>query len=92
MHGDSYPKKYKIRKAQKLLRWHGNEEQMNVSVHHLLQSCGVQCPQLPESKINNKLIFWPQQSYPDFRIVTFIAQLGLISMIKVHTSVVEKSI
>ena len=79
-------------KAQKLLEWHGNEEQMNVSVHHLLQSCGVQCRQLPESKINNELILWPQQSYPDSRILTFIAQSGLISMIKVHVSVIEKSI
>ena len=65
---------------------------MNVSVHHLLQSCGVQRYQLPEEKINNELIFWPQQSYPDSRILTFIAQSGLISMIKVHTSVIEKSV
>ena len=65
---------------------------MNVSVHHLLESCGVQCYQLPKKKINNELIFWPQQSYPDSRIWTFIAQIGLMSMIKVHTSVFEKSI
>ena len=65
---------------------------MNVSVHHLLQSCGVQCRWLPERKINNELIFWPQQSYPDSKILTFIAQTGLISMIKVHTSVIEKSV
>ena len=79
-------------KAQKLLKWHGSEEQMNVSVHHLLQSYGVQFRQLPEEKINNELIFWPQQSYPDSKILTFIAQTGLISMIKVHTSVIEKSV
>ena len=85
-------KRGQIRKAQKLLRRHGNEEQMNVSVHYLLQSCGVQCYQLPEEKINNELIFWPQQSYPDSRILTFIAQIGLISMIKVHTSVIEKPV
>ena len=79
-------------KAQKLLEWHGNEEQMNVSVHHLLQSCGVQLYQLPEEKINNELIFWPQQSYPDSKILTFIVRTGLISMIKIHTSVIEKSV
>ena len=43
-------------------------------------------------KINNELIFWPQQSYPDSRILTFIAQSGLISMIKGHISVIKKSI
>ena len=62
---------------------------MNVSVHHLLQSCGVQCRQLPESKINNELILWPQQSYPDSKMLTLIARTGLISMIKVHTSVLR---
>ena len=65
---------------------------MNLSVHHLLQSCGVQCYQLPKEKINNELIFWPQQSYLDSIILTFIAQSGLISMIKVHTSAIEKSV
>ena len=77
-------------KAQKLLEWHGNEEQMNISVHHLLQSCGVQCRRLLERKINNELIFWPQQSYPNSKILIFSAQIGSISMIKVHTAVIEK--
>ena len=77
-------------KAQKLLKQHGSEEQMNVSVHHLLQSYGVPCRQLPESKINNELIFWPQQSYSDSKILIFIARIGLISMIKVHTAIIEK--
>ena len=43
-----------------------------------------------KKKINNELIFWPQQSDPDPKILTFIARIGLISMIKVHTSVIEK--
>ena len=29
-------------KSTKVLRWHGNEEQMNISIYHMLQSCGVQ--------------------------------------------------
>ena len=28
-------------KAQKVLKWHGNEEQTNTVVYYLLQSCGV---------------------------------------------------
>ena len=28
-------------KAQKSAKWHGNEEQMNISVYYMLQSCGV---------------------------------------------------
>ena len=31
----------KVQKHQKNTKWHGNEEQMNISVHHMLQSCGV---------------------------------------------------
>ena len=65
---------------------------MNASVHHLLQSCGVQCRQLPERKINNELIFWPQQSYPDLKVLVSTPHTGLASMIKVHTSVIEKSV
>ena len=33
--GDKSPK------AQKSARWHGNEEQTNIYVHHLLQSYGI---------------------------------------------------
>ena len=29
-------------KSTKVLKWHGNEEQMNISVFHMLRSCGVQ--------------------------------------------------
>ena len=65
---------------------------MNISVHHLLQSYGVQCCQLPERKINNELIFWPQQSYPDLKVLVSTSHIGLTSMIKVHTSVIEKSV
>ena len=32
----------KVQKHKKGAKWHGNEEQMNISVYHMLQSCGVQ--------------------------------------------------
>ena len=34
-------KRTKVQKHQKNAKWHGNEEQTNIFVHHLLQSCGV---------------------------------------------------
>ena len=40
MQEDSYEKD-KSPKARKVLEWHGNEEQMNISVYPMLQSCGV---------------------------------------------------
>ena len=35
---DSKGKKFQKHKSEK---WHGNEEQTNISVYHVLQSCGV---------------------------------------------------
>ena len=35
-------KKYKKVQKHKSEKWHGNEEQMNISVYHMLQSHGVQ--------------------------------------------------
>ena len=41
----------KIPKAQKRCKkWHGNEEQMNISFYHMLQSCGVQAGSYPETE------------------------------------------
>ena len=62
-------KRDKIPKAQKMLKWHGNEEQMNISVYHMLQSCGVQAIRYPKTKVIMKLILWPQQSYLDLKIL-----------------------
>ena len=50
---DSYEKNKKL-KNTKSVKWHGNEEQMNISVYHMLQSCGVQSSQPPEDKGNNE--------------------------------------
>ena len=32
----------KVQKSTKSAKWHGNEEQMNISVYHMRQSYGVQ--------------------------------------------------
>ena len=53
MQEDSYEKD-KSSKAQKLLKWHGNEEQMNISVYHMLQSCGVQAGSYPKTEVINE--------------------------------------
>ena len=50
MQEDSYKKRQKS-KSKKVLKWHGNEEQMNIVVYHMLQSCGVQ----DGSYLNKKL-------------------------------------
>ena len=48
-------KRDKIPKAQeKMLKWHGNEEQTNIYVYHMLQSCGVQSYYPPKDKGNNE--------------------------------------
>ena len=47
-------KRDKSPEEQKVLKWHGNEEQTNISIYHMLQSCGVQSYQPPEDKINNE--------------------------------------
>ena len=56
-------------KAQKVLKWHGNEEQTNISVYHMLQSCGVQAISYLKTKVIMKFILWPRQSYVDLKIL-----------------------
>ena len=68
IHEDSYKKGQKSR-STKVLKWHGNEEQTNNSVYHMLQSCGVQSVSHLKTKLITKLIFWPQQSYLDLKIL-----------------------
>ena len=62
-------KRDKSPKAQKVLKWHGDEEQTNIFVYHVLQSCGVQAISYLKTKVIMKLIFWPQQSYLDLKIL-----------------------
>ena len=62
-------KKDKGSKSRKVLKWHGNAEQMNISVYHPLQSCGVQAVSYLKTRIIMKLIFLSQQSYLDLKIL-----------------------
>ena len=62
-------KKGQKSKSTKVLKWHGNEEQTNMSVYHMLQSCGVQAVNYLKTKVIMKLILWTQQSYLDLKIL-----------------------
>ena len=64
-------KRDKSPKAQKVLKWHGNEEQMNIYVYHMLQSYGVQVISYLKTKVIMKLILRPRQSYPDLKNLGF---------------------
>ena len=46
----------KDKKVQKhkSAKWHGNEEQMNISVYHRLQSCGVQAGSYLKTEVINE--------------------------------------
>ena len=41
-------------KSTKGAKWHGNEEQMNVSVYHMLQSYGVQVGSYLKTEVINE--------------------------------------
>ena len=49
-------KRDKSPKAQKSAKWHGNEEQMDISVYQMLGSYGVQAGSYPKTKVKMKLI------------------------------------
>ena len=53
MQEDSYEKGQKS-KGTKVLEWHGNEEQMNISLYHMLQSCGVQAESYLKTEVTMK--------------------------------------
>ena len=54
MQEDSYEKD-KSPKARKVLEWHGNEEQMNISIYHMLQYCGVQADSYLKTEVRNEI-------------------------------------
>ena len=64
---------------------------MNVSVHHLLQSCGVQCRQPLKTKLIMNSYFGLGRVIRT-RKSCLIARIGPMSMIEVHTSVIKKSV
>ena len=43
--------KGQMSKSTKSEKWHGNEEQMNIYVYHMLQSCGVQAGSYPKIEV-----------------------------------------
>ena len=45
----------KVQKHEKVLKWHGNEEQMNIYVYHMLQSCGVQADSYLKTEVINEI-------------------------------------
>ena len=42
-------------KSTKSAKWHGNEEQMNISVYYMLQSCGVQAGNYLKTEVTNEI-------------------------------------
>ena len=48
-------------KSTKGAKWHGNEEQMNISIYHMLQSCGVQAGSYLKIEVTMKFIFRPRK-------------------------------
>ena len=42
-------------KKHKSAKWHGNEEQTNISIYHMLQSCGVQAGSYPKTEVKNEI-------------------------------------
>ena len=66
----------KVQKITKSAKWHGNEEQMNISIYHMLQSCGVQAGSYPKTEVKRVIFLasysWPQKRYLDFEILVSI--------------------
>ena len=75
--------KTKVQK-HKSEKWHGNEEQRNISVYHMLQSCGVQDGSYPKTEVKKWNSYpWPQKSYLDFEImVPIIPKLDYHQLLK----------
>ena len=60
-------------KARKSAKWHGNEEQMNISVYHMLQSYGIQDRNYLKKKVKNEIhILGLKRLIQDFEILVSI--------------------
>ena len=44
-------KRTKVQKGAQKCNWHGNDEQMNSSIYHMLQSYGVQARNYPNIEV-----------------------------------------
>ena len=60
-------KEQKVQKGQKC-NWHGNEEQRDSAVYHMLQSCGVRTRNYLRIGVKYISLIRPQKSYPDLQI------------------------
>ena len=56
--------------SPKSAKWHGNEEQMNIYVYHMLQSCDVQAGRYPKTEVVN------ETHLPDLKRVILTWNLG----------------
>ena len=52
-HAGGLRKDKKVQK-HKSAKWHGNEEQMNIPIYHMLQSCVLQAGSYPKTKVKNE--------------------------------------
>ena len=78
-------KEQKVQKSTKSAKWHGNEEQMDIVVYHMLQSCGVQAGSYPKKEVKWNSSTWPQKIYLDFEIlVSMSLKLDYHQCLKVH--------
>ena len=44
----------KFQESKKGAKWHGTEEQRNISIYHMLLSCGVQAGSYPKTEVINE--------------------------------------
>ena len=74
----------KFQKHKKGAKWHGNEEQTNIYVYHMLRSCGVQDGSYLKTEEKMKLIFLASKALSWLWNLRFhFPKIGLLSMIKI---------
>ena len=82
-------KSTKSTKAQKSAKSHGNEEQMNIFVYHMLQSYGVQDGSYPKTEVIMKLIFLASTELSGLENLGFHSpKWDCHQCLKVHTSAI----
>ena len=78
--------KGKKSKSTKSAKWHGNDEQMNIFVYHMLQSCGIQAKSYPKAEVKMKLIFLSSKElYWLWNLGFHFPKLDYHQLLKVHT-------
>ena len=83
MQEDSKRTKVQKHKSEK---WHGNEGQMNISVYHTLQSCGVRAGRYPKTEVKMKLIFLALKELSGLWNLGFhLPKLDYHQWLKLHT-------